>query len=614
MGFHRRRSGLTTACGLLALGGLASAAVPARSAEGAGGKTVTLQVADADFHVVVSMLERQANVEAVIHDGDKPYKHVFLNLDDSPLPKALRTIATSAGARVTRNEDGVYVFEPLSADGAGAGETPAAPAPAVQLAAAAPPAETRPESRYPAGSLHWQTIVLQHAVPTDILKMMRWDQDLVEIQPFKPLDMPLARPVLSATQPNTFLQGGGPSYQNNGYGNNGNGYGNNGGDPSVPIGTGNSGPAGANYANSAHRSAELGSPNQANQFPFQGGGGGGFNGGGFNGGGGGFNGGGGGFNGGGGNPFGGAGGAGGQFGRPGQQGGALPDGVTRIFALQSNNSLLVQATVEGYNTVKNLVRILDIAPRQVQIKVEFVTASVVDVDNLGINFDLVPYPGLEFATNQGTNAISSAAQPTFLQYATGNIVAQLFQTLVRTRGKVVQAPLITTTNNVTATIQVNTQIPFFTQTVVANGGLNGGTTQAQQANFLTLQTGLTITPRINSDDSITMNLSPQITDVTGQPAVNGIPPTIQQLITTLRTVRSGDTMVLGGLVRKQETTSSQRIPILADIPILGGIFRTRSKQINDSELLIFVTPTIIGESNDSETANANGGQSVTVTP
>ena len=616
MGFYRRRSGLTTACGLLALGGLASAAAPAHSAE-ATGKTVTLQVADADFHVVVSMLERQAGVEAVIHDGDKPYKHVFLNLDDSPLPKALRTIATSAGARVTRNEDGVYVFEPLSADGAGAGagETPAAPAPAVQFAAAPAPAETRPEARYPAGSLHWQTIVLQHAVPTDILKMMRWDQDLVEIQPFKPLDMPLARPVLSATQP--FLQGGGPSYQNNGYGNNGYGnssYGNNGngygGDPSVPLGTGNGGPAGANYANTAHRSAEPGSPNQANQFPFQGGQGGQFGQGQFGQGGQG--------------QFGqgqfgqgqfGQGGQG-QFGQNGrgQQGGALPDGVTRIFALQSNNSLLVQATVEGYNTVKNLVRILDIAPRQVQIKVEFVTASVVDVDNLGINFDLVPYPGLEFATNQGTNAISSAAQPTFLQYATGNIVAQLFQTLVRTRGKVVQAPLITTTNNVTATIQVNTQIPFFTQTVVSNGGLNGGTQQAQQANFLTLQTGLTITPRINSDDSITMNLSPQITDVTGQPAVNGIPPTIQQLITTLRTVRSGDTMVLGGLVRKQETTSSQRIPILADIPILGGIFRTRSKQINDSELLIFVTPTIIGESNDSETANANGGQSVTVTP
>ncbi len=245
---------------------------------------------------------------------------------------------------------------------------------------------------------------------------------------------------------------------------------------------------------------------------------------------------------------------------------------------------------------------------------EFVTASVADVDNLGINFDLVPYPGLEFGTQNGNSTISTAAAPTFLQYATGNIVAQLFQTLTRTRGKVVQAPLITTTNNVTASIEVNTQIPFFTTSVVSTGGINNTNQQSTNANFLTLQTGLTVTPRINSDDSVTLNLAPQITDTTGQASVGGIPPTITQRVTTLRTVRSGDTMVLGGLVRKQETQSSIRIPLLADLPFFGQLFRTRNKQTNDQELLIFVTPTIIGESNDSTTANANAGQSVTVTP
>ena len=111
-----------------------------------------------------------------------------------------------------------------------------------------------------------------------------------------------------------------------------------------------------------------------------------------------------------------------------------------------------------------------------------------------------------------------------------------------------------------------------------------------------------------------MNLQPQITDTTGQASVGGIPPTISQTLTTLRTVRSGDTMVLGGLVRKQETASSQRIPILADIPYLGGLFRTRNKQIADTELLIFVTPTIISDTNDSGTANANAGQNVSVAP
>ena len=604
MGSYRRRSGVrrsgvTAACGLLALGGLAASS-PARSAPDTSGKTVSIDVVGGDLHAVVGMLEHRASIEALVRDGDTPFKPVNVHLDQASLPKALRTIAFSAGAKVSLNSDGIYVFEPSSEDSnASLTETPAQTA----SSAPQPTQDENPEARFAPGELHYQTIVLQHAVPSDILKLMHWDRDMVDMDPFKPVQMPQSVPSVSSTQQNMIQPNISSQPMASAYG-----Y------PSVPIGTGNAGPDAANY--SAHRSAEPNSPQQANQFP------GGFNGGGFNGGG--FNGGG--FNGGGFNgaqnpfqqngngfapqPF--------QPGRPGQPAQAqLPTGVARIFALQSNNSLLVEATPDGYNQVKQIVKILDVAPRQVSIKVEFVTASVTDVDALGVNFDLVPYPGLEVSSGQGTGTFGgtvNGVQPTFLQYATGNIVAQLFQTLTRTRGKVVQAPLITTTNNVTATIEVNTQIPFFTTGVVSNGGVAGGTTQSTQANFLTLTTGLTITPRINSDDSVTMNLAPQITDTTGQPAVGGIPPTVQQSLTTLRTVRSGDTMVLGGLVRKQESASSQRIPILSDIPYLGGLFRTRNKQINDQELLIFVTPTIISDTNDSGTSNANGGQNITVSP
>lgn len=601
MGKHQRRIG--AAAGLLTLGFLAGGLSAARA--DAAGRVISLDVADADFGAVVAQLQRQAGVDITIRQGDQPFKHVSVHLADKPLDYALRKIAFSAHARVSRDSDGGYVFEPEAADAA-------PPAEATTRAAALTAGDAGEDAprHYDAGLLHWQAIVLQHAVPNELLRLMHWDKDVVDPEPFRPLSMDSAPPILSSTRPGGTLV---PQSYPSGYPTgDANGFGSYGG-PSVPVGTGGAAQAAANY--SAQRGAQ--GPNQANQFP-------GFGGGGFPGGGGTFPGGGGGFAG-GGFPGGGGGGfgtnpfqtgnpIGGVGGRPGQPQQQLPEGVDRIYALQSNNSLLVHATPEGFNELRRLVKILDVAPRQVQVKVEFVTASVTDVDNLGVNFDLVPYPGLEFGTQQGNTTLVSGVQPTFLQYATGNIVAQLYQTLTRTRGKVVQAPIITTTNNVTATIEVNTQIPFFTNTVVQSGGLSGGQQNATQANFLTLQTGLTITPRINSDDSVTMNLTPQITDTTGQTAVGGIPPTTQQRVTTLRTVRSGDTMVLGGLVRKQETSSTQRIPLLSDLPILGGLFRTRNKQVNDQELLIFVTPTIIGESNDSATANANGGQSVTVTP
>ena len=618
MGSHQRsravRTGLTAACGLLALGSLAASA-PAQSLPDSG-KTISLDVAGSDLHTVVNMLEHQANVEAMVRDGDMPFKPVNVYLKDAGLGKAMRMIASSAGARVSLNSDGVYVFEPDSGSGASLQEA----ALTASTQGASQNSDSSPEPHYAPGELQPRSIILQHAVPSEILKLMHWDKDMVDMDPFKPVQIPQTHPEVYSVSGNPYQQApqtpnyNAPNYNNtpnyNAPNSNPSNYG--GGYPSVPMGTGNAGPSAANYAQ--HRSADLASPEQANQFP------GGFNGGGFNGGG--FNGGG--FNGGqnpfqqgpGNNPFAPQPFQPGQGNRPGAQG-QLPQGVEKIFALQSNNSLLVFATPDGYNLVKQIVKILDVAPRQVEIKVEFVTASVTDVDALGINFDLVPYPGLEVSSGQGSGQFGgtiSGIQPTFLQYATGNIAAQLFQTLTRTRGKVVEAPLITTTNNVEARIQVVTQIPFFTTGVVSNGGVAGGTTQTSQANFLPLTTGLDITPRINSDDSVTMNLQPQITDTTGQPSVGGIPPTVQQFLTTLRTVRSGDTMVLGGLVRKQESASTQRIPILADIPYLGGLFRTRNKQINDQELLIFVTPTIISDTNDSAAANANGGQAQTVVP
>ncbi len=609
------RAGLTAACGLLALGSLA-ASTQAQSLPDTSGRTVSLDVVGGDLHAVIGMLEQRAHVEALVRDGDTPFKPVNVHLDEAGLAKAMRTIAFSAGARVSVNSDGVYVFEPDSGSGASLQEA-ALTAP---TQGASQTSDSSPEPHYAPGELQPRSIILQHAVPSEILKLMHWDKDMVDMDPFKPVQIPQTHPEVYSVSGNPYQQAAqSPNYNTPNYNNQPNynapnsspsNYG--GGYPSVPMGTGNAGPSAANYAQ--HRSADLASPEQANQFP------GGFNGGGFNGGG--FNGGG--FNGGQnpfqqgqGNPFAPQPGQPGIGGRPGVQQAQLPPGVDKIFALQSNNSLLVFATPDGYNLVKQIVKILDVAPRQVEIKVEFVTASVTDVDALGINFDLVPYPGLEVSSGQGSGQFGgtvSGLQPTFLQYATGNIAAQLFQTLTRTRGKVVEAPLITTTNNVEARIQVVTQIPFFTTGVVSNGGVAGGTTQTNQANFLPLTTGLDITPRINSDDSVTMNLQPQITDTTGQPSVGGIPPTVQQFLTTLRTVRSGDTMVLGGLVRKQESASTQRIPILADIPYLGGLFRTRNKQVNDQELLIFVTPTIISDTNDSATANANGGQAQTVVP
>ena len=534
-----------------------------------------------DLASVIRILQQQTGLEVLLQDSGRPFGKVSVTLTHASPLKALRTIVSSANATLSRNDDGVYVIRAgggsdaptvtpaaLQSDGAGVQASP-------QLDPVPPP---RPSN------MLWHKLVLQHAIPSNVLKIMHWDQDLREMNPYHQNDLASINP--------TIITMGGNYMMNNNV---------NDGVPSVPIGQGNQGgPAANRSANEANRAADP--SDQAQQFPGGGGG--------FGGGGGGFGGGGGGFGGQGGRGGGGFGGrGGGGFGQQQQQ--QLPEGVDRIYALEGDNSLLVEATPDGFNRIRDIIKNLDIAPRQVQIKVEFVTASITDVNSFGINFSLIPYPGVQVSNNQGGQALLTSVPYTNITYNTGNLVSEFFNSLVRTRGKVVQAPLITTTNNVPATIQIQTLIPFVTTTNVVGG--SGNVVSNSQQNFLPINTNLTVSPRINADDTVTLQLQPQISDIAGAPAIaGGPPPTTTQALQTLRTVRSGDTMVLGGFVRKSDTKSQSRIPILADLPVIGNLFRNRVINESDNELLIFVTPTIIGESTESEATSA--GPNVSVAP
>lgn len=600
MGYFRQRPqqarkvGATAAlCGLMAAGALPGAfpplanlsASPAYADSMPQDKTVNIDVVNADIRSVISVLQRQTGVNVVIQDGGRPFGTVSVTLSHATFQQALRMVALSANATVTKTDDGMYVIraaDPGTTVSAGAGDAITAASPVAPTDAQAAP-DAAPAVQPDPPNMTWRTIVLQHAIPSDVLKIMHWDKDMVILDPYNGMDKnAMKNTPTMVTDSNPVLLGNAPS---------------------VPIGRGN------NTTNDqANRSVDP--SGQAQQFP------GGYPGGGYPPGGGGYNPGGG-YPGGGGynpgfqrnrggfgnNPF--------QQGANGQQPQAnLPDGVKRIYALEGTNRLFVEATPDGFNNIRDIVKQLDIAPRQVQIKVEFVTASVNDVNAFGINFNLVPYPGVEISNDQGNSAQQVDPQ-TFVQVASGNIVAQMYASLTQGRGKVVQAPMITTTNNVPASIQVQTEIPYVTTTnVVGNGG---NVVSNQQQSFIPINTGLQVSPRINSDDTITLNLQPQISDVAGAPSTQGgPPPTTTQSLQTLRTVRSGETMVLGGLVRKSDSTSQSRIPFLSDLPIIGNFFKNHIKQVNDSELLIFVTPTIIDDSNDS--TSGSGGANITVAP
>lgn len=296
------------------------------------------------------------------------------------------------------------------------------------------------------------------------------------------------------------------------------------------------------------------------------------------------------------------GGLGGQGGGLGQGGGdfsqltggegLVPDGVESLGYDPSDNSIIFRGTDEAFQELLDLLELFDIAPKQVVVKVEFITTSNSIDKSLGIDW-FYERGGVFAGARPGYFARNS--DPVFLNYATGNISTRLRTLLASGYGRVVNSPLVRTMNNQLAIVNFTQNTTIFLNQAVVN---NNTTTIVSQPSNISITTGLIVRPRINGDNTITMSLTPQISDfgqVRRGPDGQEIPDTLTQFLSVSARVRNGETVALGGLTRKQDTFSESRFPILGDLPIIGQLFRNRNSQETRSELIIFVTPRVVAD-------------------
>jgi len=302
--------------------------------------------------------------------------------------------------------------------------------------------------------------------------------------------------------------------------------------------------------------------------------------------------------GGGGQPGGGGGsGLGGGLGQGGQQNtqltpgeGLVPDGIEYIGYDPTDNSLVVKGPDEAVRQLAQAIALFDVAPKQVVIKVQFITTSQSLLRSIG--FDWLYQRGGVFAGNR-PGSFARNGDPIFLNYSTGNVQARLRALLTTGNGISVSAPLLRTLNNQTAVVQQTIETTIFINQVV-NGP--GGITTVPQPVQYQVNTQLVVRPRINEDGTVTMFLTPQIQDF-GQirqgPDGSQIPDRLSSLIAVVARVKSGETIALAGLTRKSDQSSSNRFPVLSELPIIGQFFRNNQREMGQQELIVFVTPTVI---------------------
>jgi type II secretory pathway component HofQ len=149
-------------------------------------------------------------------------------------------------------------------------------------------------------------------------------------------------------------------------------------------------------------------------------------------------------------------------------------------------------------------------------------------------------------------------------------------------GRIISAPKTTTQNNMEASIMQGKQIPI--QTIQNN-------TVTVQYRPAALE--LKVTPQITADGTIITSLEISNNSADFANLVNGIPPITTQSIKTTVMVPDGGTIVIGGMYRVEKSSTREGIPFFSKLPLLGALFRNKSKRGEQKELLIFITPRII---------------------
>ena len=311
------------------------------------------------------------------------------------------------------------------------------------------------------------------------------------------------------------------------------------------------------------------------------------------------------------------------------------NGESTIEADEGTNSLIITADTDEMAALEAVIARLDIRRAQVLIEAIIVEMEVTEGQELGLQWlfsndsglfgsnvttdqarrqtaaglagALIPEDGSETI---GTRAVAgSLATIPGTTLGWGVVDESLTMTVIlnalETRGNanILSTPSLLTLDNEEASITVGQQVPFltgsYTNTGVGNGAQNPFQTIERQSVGITL----TVTPQINEGDAVVLDIVQEVSSIAPSLLASDV-ITNERKIETMVLANDNDIVVLGGLVKDDIQDSSEGVPVLSRIPVLGRLFRSDSVTVTKTNLLVFIRPTIIRDDDDLAGATA----------
>jgi len=274
-------------------------------------------------------------------------------------------------------------------------------------------------------------------------------------------------------------------------------------------------------------------------------------------------------------------------------------GIPRVIPNPTDNSLLIQATPQDYQQILRLLKELDIPPRQVLIDAKVYEVSLTGAFASGVSAFLQqrgPANQRDFVGKfaDGLTTLSAGA----LVGRSRELLAFLTLQENSTRAKVISAPSVIATDSISASISVGVEVPTLTSQSVTPIQSGGNSLFANTIASRSTGVNLSVMARVNPSGIVTLVINQEVSAPQAPPAGSIQSPSFsRRSISTQVTVQDGDTIAIGGIINESEGSSSTGIPLLHRIPILGAAFGGRSYSSDKTELIIFMTPRVIYDTN-----------------
>jgi len=256
----------------------------------------------------------------------------------------------------------------------------------------------------------------------------------------------------------------------------------------------------------------------------------------------------------------------------------------KVTTLTKRRLLVVDDKPHFLRRIEKLLKQLDRQPRQILIEARILEVGLQDSESYGLDWSKIFHSG---EATIGTQGLSNPGSPgLFFDYLSPNVSIVLDALRTRSRLRTLSTPKLLALEDQEAETIIGDRLGYNVTTTIDN-------VTTTSTEFLESGVILKVRPSVDEQNRILLDIHPEVS--TGSVSDDGVPNQTTTEVTTSMLVDSGKTVFIGGLIKRSSEQTREGVPVLGDIPVIGGLFSNRALSSKNTELVVLITPYIVDD-------------------